>query len=195
MNPHSKKKIALRILVPGLSVLAMAALVGCFGTESDGKKNPTVDAAALRDSGETVFADNCSGCHGEHGEGEHGPPLANSDWLMNHRQLSMHLVLRGNQETPPTVETLVVRGKEYTGGGMPGWHESLTDYQVASVLTYLRGVLNDSTVVSCDDTTDDGHGGYICVTTKRTQTEMDNDYVTPAEVKAVRDSLSLSNPM
>jgi mono/diheme cytochrome c family protein len=194
MNPHSRKKIALRILVPGLSVLAMAALVGCFGTDSD-KKSETVDAQALRDSGETVFADNCSGCHGEHGEGAHGPALANSDWLMNHRQLAIHLVLRGNQEDPPTVPTLTVRGKDYTGGGMPGWHDVLTDYQVASVLTYLRGVLNDSTVVSCDPTTDDGNGNYICVTTKRSQSDMDNDYVTDKEVKAVRDSLLLSNPM
>jgi hypothetical protein len=186
MNPRTHKKTALRVLIPGLSALTLVAL-SMTGCDSGSSSNGGYNAQPLRDSGAVVYAENCAGCHGDRGEGAHGPILANSDFLMNNRQLSIHLVLRGNQVEPMTVPSLTVRGRQITGGGMPGWHDILTDYQIASVLSYLHGVLNDSLVISC--TSDE-----VCTTTPRTAADMAKDYVLPSEVKAVRDSLGLSNP-
>ena len=182
MNPRTNKKTMLRVLIPGLSALALVAL-SMTGCDTGNSPKDDYNAQPLRDSGAVVFAENCAGCHGDHGEGAHGPQLANSDWLMNHRQLAIHLVLRGNQVDPMTVPSLTVRGREITGGGMPSWHATLTDYQIASVLSYLRGVLNDSTVISCNS-------DEVCTTTPRTAADMAKDYVLPSEVTAVRDSLT-----
>jgi hypothetical protein len=148
---------------------------------------------ALRDTGAVVFQ-NCAGCHGDVGQGGRGPALANSDFFMNNRQIVINLVLRGNQEDPLYIDSLVVNGVTYQGGGMPAQAGYYTDRQLAAVLTYLRSVLNDSLVLSCDPNTLDENFMPTCVKQERTQAAMDLDIVAPWEVKAVRDSLGLPPP-
>jgi mono/diheme cytochrome c family protein len=145
-----------------------------------------VSGAQMRLVGDTVFRNNCSGCHGVYGEGGHGPLVANSSFVANNRRLIQVLVLRGNTGEPKTVDTLVVNGRVIVGGGMPAWHEILTNKEIASVLTYLRSVLNDSTVVSCT-----GGDESVCVKTARSAGDMAKDTVAVWEVKAIRDSLQL----
>jgi mono/diheme cytochrome c family protein len=199
-------KLKFPVVVLGLLMaLAALSLSGCFGEEYIGPPTPPpvvvdpvnpcaddatlcVPAAALRDTGEVVFQQ-CSGCHGPEGQGERGPRVANSDFVMNNRQGVINLILRGNQETMPLYPVLVVNGDSIWGGGMPAWHEFLTNHEIAGVLSYLRGVLNDSLVTNCDPNNRDDQGRPICTKTARTQTDMDKDTVAVWEVKAVRDSL------
>jgi mono/diheme cytochrome c family protein len=144
--------------------------------------------AALRDTGEAVFQ-TCAGCHGMGGEGGRGPALANSDFFMNNRLKVINLVLRGNFDSPAYLDTFTVNGEHIQGGGMPGWKEIYTDVEIAGVLTYLRSVLNDSTVISCNPNVLDGNGKPTCVKQARNPSAMDVDSVAAWEVKAVRDTL------
>jgi hypothetical protein len=73
---------------------------------------------------------------------------------------------------------------------MPAWGEYLGDLGVASVLTYLRSSLNDSTVVSCNSDSTDVNGFAICQKTPRLPADIAADSVGVWEVKAVRDSLA-----
>ncbi|MCD6023266.1 MAG: cbb3-type cytochrome c oxidase subunit [Fibrobacteria bacterium] len=183
----TRKKISLLLSAACLAAFALAAC-----SKDDGPTAPPVDtndstyvsADTLRAVGATVFANNCSGCHGTNGEGSHGPAVANSDFFMNNRQVIINLVLRGNTSNPPYIDSMVVNGRLVLGGGMPAWHDILTNKEIASVLTYLRSVLNDSTVVSC--TSGDQP---VCTKVARTPAAMAMDTVAFREVMAVRDSL------
>lgn len=180
------KKISLLTLAGALAALTFSAC----DKGTDPAPTPTypdslyVKASVLRAYGDTVFHSNCSGCHGENGEGGRGPELKNSDFVMNHRQVVMNLVLRGNVSVPPYLDTLVVNGRVILGGGMPAWHDVLSNRDIAAALTYVRSVLNDSTVTNCT-----GGDNSVCTKTARTPSAMAADTVAVWEVKAVRDSL------
>lgn len=148
--------------------------------------------SAMLSVGDSVFNNNCTGCHGLEGHGVAGstPPLANSDFFMADKRRVAEIVLTGLDDS------VFVNGVPYTNGGMPPWGSYLDNQGVASILTYIRAVLNDSTVTSCepydvnDPETQDASGFAICVKTARTPTEIANDSVSVLEVKAVRDSLA-----
>src|SRR5690606_37409006 len=128
------------LLAAGL--VALAALTACdSGTSPKTETPPT--RSMLLDSGEVYFGD-CMGCHGPEGRGYAGstPPLANSDFFMSNRQRVIAILLNG------TSDSVFVNGIPYQGD-MPSWKDLMTDFQIASVLTYIRAVLNDSTVTSC----------------------------------------------
>jgi hypothetical protein len=150
--------------------------------------NVHIPRSRLLDSGAVLYT-NCAGCHGMNGEGGRAPPHANADFVMNNRQLVIRLVLRGNHEDPRTIDTLTVNGVPYAGGGMPGWADYLSNFQIASVLTYIRAVLNDSLVTNCNPNVLDANDFPVCVKTPRSAAAIAADSVAVWEVKAVRDSL------
>lgn len=107
--------------------------------EAAKKDKPAVETAAPEPSfadrlkdGHTLFESNCSSCHQTTGLGLPGsfPPLAKSDFLMNRPDMGIGILLHGINNEPITVN-----GKHYQGV-MPNL--SLTDDQVASILTYVR---------------------------------------------------------
>ncbi len=264
MTHQANKKLIRGILVPGVSALVLAAIVGCNTTSSNGDKGPvitqqprdtslvegthlvmtvaatnassykwvkgtsdtlagqttatltlsnvpatengstykalavgsngavvesnsftltvgTAHRAMLRDSGDVLFTDNCSGCHGAMGEGGRGPRVGNSDFLMNMRERVISILIRGN------MDTVVVNGQCVTGGGMPpgGGNDEVaqSNFKIASILTYVRTVLNDSIPTNCNTNGE-------CTMTARTDTQIAQDSLAVWEVKAVRDTLS-----
>lgn len=183
MTAQANKSLLRRILVPGVSALVAATLIGCFGSDSDDNKKDDslyVNREILRDTGAVVFTDNCTGCHGPAGEGGHGPRLANSSFVQNNRERLISVLIRGNQDT------LFVNGQCYSGGGMsPGGGNNdlaANNFHIASVLSYIRMVLNDSIPSNCNI---DGE----CTMTARDSTVMALDSIAVWEVKAVRDTL------
>lgn len=147
---------------------------------------PCLRMSTLVDTGEAIFQGNCTGCHESEGHGYAGstPPLANSDFFMNNRHLTIRIVLGGYESVP-----IKVNGLHYEGN-MPTWSSSLTNLEIAGVLTYLRSVKNDSTVVSCDTIPLDELNGFAaCVKTPRSLAARQADFISVAEVAAVRDSL------
>jgi hypothetical protein len=164
------------------------ALTGCLGGDKDPRcpsnydpENPPL--CVMQDSGSVFYQGSCTGCHGLEAEGHPGavPPLANADYLMNNKRKTIEIVLAGYSDS------LYVNGVWYMSD-MPSFYDK-SDFEIASILSYLRTVRNDSTVVSCDPDDVDEEGRAACVLIPRSKAEMKSDFVTVAEVKVVRDSL------
>jgi mono/diheme cytochrome c family protein len=88
-------------------------------------------------AGRAVYKRNCEVCLGAGGAGVPGncPPLAGSDWvLVESPNRIIRLVLNGGGGP------ITVKGELHNPSGqMLAWRESLTDADIAAVLTYVRG--------------------------------------------------------
>jgi ubiquinol-cytochrome c reductase cytochrome b subunit len=89
--------------------------------------------------GATVFANNCSSCHGATGQGTPGvfPPLANNPVVTGDANKVIGIVTGGLHGQ------ISVSGQSYNGM-MPAWKGTLTNKQIADVLTYIRGSLGNN---------------------------------------------------
>lgn len=87
--------------------------------------------------GEATYRGVCAACHQRGGEGLAGvfPPLAGSDYLRRDDAELARVVLAGLSGP------ITVNGTQYNGV-MPGF-ANLTDHEIADVLTYVRGNLNN----------------------------------------------------
>jgi ubiquinol-cytochrome c reductase cytochrome b subunit len=99
----------------------------------------TSAASSSNGPGASVFADNCSTCHGAQGQGSPGafPPLANNPVVTGDPNKVIGIVLNGLHEP------ITVNGQSYNGQ-MPPWKGTLTDKQIADVITYIRGSLGNN---------------------------------------------------
>ena len=94
-----------------------------------------VDNDQLQESikrGETVYATQCASCHMAAGEGIGGvfPPLAKSDFLLEDRERSILVLLKGLNEK------ITVNGKAYS---IPmAAQDYLSDKQISDVLNFVR---------------------------------------------------------
>ncbi|MBV8066478.1 MAG: cytochrome b N-terminal domain-containing protein, partial [Candidatus Eremiobacteraeota bacterium] len=90
-------------------------------------------------AGASVFSGNCASCHGATGQGVPGsfPPLANNPVVTGDPNKVIGIVLNG-LSTPVTVN-----GQTYHGQ-MPPWKGTLTNKQIADVITYIRGSLGNN---------------------------------------------------
>jgi mono/diheme cytochrome c family protein len=94
----------------------------------------TPSAATAASDGKAIFETNCASCHQANGKGTPGafPPLAgNKDVTAKDPTPIIKIVLNG-LNTPKTIN-----GQKY-GGGMPPWKSTLSNADVAAVLTYVR---------------------------------------------------------
>lgn len=105
-----------RLFVGGL--LLALTLPGCFSNN--------------RHQGERLYAQHCSGCHGEQGQGlaRLVPPLAGSDYLVGHRA-ELACLLRNGQR-----EVIVVNGVGYHNV-MPG-NKTLSTAQLTNLLNFIE---------------------------------------------------------
>jgi mono/diheme cytochrome c family protein len=93
-----------------------------------------------RDRGKKVFAANCQTCHQANGEGVAGqyPPLAGSEFTIGGSRRPAMIVLKGLQGP------VKVKGQQYGSAVMQPWDKTLTDKQIADVLTYERSEWGNS---------------------------------------------------
>lgn len=85
-----------------------------------------VEDVTLAAAGASVFADNCSACHGETGQGDReigAPNLADAIWLYGDDPASL-------------VETI----REARFGVMPAWGQRLSDEDVSAVAIYVHNL-------------------------------------------------------
>ena len=88
-------------------------------------------------TGEKIFTANCALCHQVTGLGVAGqfPPLVGSEWVVGDAPKRLQqILLHGIQGK------IHVKGGDYNNA-MPAWNVTLTDKQIAQVLTYVRGKL------------------------------------------------------
>ena len=91
--------------------------------------SPTV-APAL--SGEELYDQQCSVCHGAAGEGSAAfPPLAGSTWVTGEEEIAIQILLHG-MEGPVSVRDRTYRNL------MPAFGARLSDAEVAALLSYVR---------------------------------------------------------
>ena len=120
----------------------LAVLVLCAGlaAPATAQRKPTVKAstkkaagipATLLASGKSVYTNNCLTCHMADGLGVDGlnPPLVKTDYVLGDKARLTKVLLNGLQGVD-------VGGEQYHNV-MPA-QESLTDAQIAAVLTYVR---------------------------------------------------------
>jgi mono/diheme cytochrome c family protein len=83
--------------------------------------------------GKRIFGANCVACHQTSGLGVAGafPPLVGSEWVTGNQSTLVRILLNG------LGGAVQVKGVTYNGA-MPAWKESLSDADIAHVLTYLR---------------------------------------------------------
>ncbi len=83
--------------------------------------------------GKRIFGSNCAACHQSTGLGVAGafPPVVGSEWVVGPEQTVIRILLHG------LGGPVKVKGVSYNGA-MPAWKESLSDDDIANVITYLR---------------------------------------------------------
>lgn len=84
-------------------------------------------------AGQKVFSTNCSSCHQANGKGQPGvfPPLAGNAVVTGDASKVIHIVKDGLNGK------ISVNGKTYNGQ-MPPWKGTLSDSDIAAVVTYVR---------------------------------------------------------
>src|SRR5438876_3094144 len=112
---------------------AKKAVAGPAGGEQAAELSP-------HDRGKKVFSANCQTCHQANGQGVPGqyPPLAGSEFTTGGSRRMGMIVLKGLQGP------VKVKGQQYGTAVMQPWDKTLTDKQIADVMTYERSEWGNS---------------------------------------------------
>lgn len=96
-------------------------------------------AVAGNANGAKVFSTNCSSCHGASGQGMPGafPPLAKNDVVTGDPNKVIGIVVGGLHGS------ITVNGSTYNGT-MPPWKGTLSNADIADVITYIRASFGNS---------------------------------------------------
>lgn len=124
-----------RLALPAFAVLYLIVQYGVARTATampDASPSPAGTSTSAT-AGARVFAENCAGCHGANGTGQPGifPPLAHNAVVTGDPRKVASIVWHGLQGR------ITVNGTVYDGT-MPTWGGTLTNQQIADVLTYVR---------------------------------------------------------
>ena len=191
-NVSRSKSVRLPLAIAGL-VFGAFFMVACNDDKGTGPGDgpsggdSVITRAALIAEGGVVFSDHCTGCHGLEGEGSGSiPPLLHSDFFMEEKMRPARIILMGLPNSIDTAQVITVNGVEYAFQSMPAIGSAFSDTTIASLMTYIRVVLNDSTSTNCRPDPSDS-ASTICDLNLRTGIETDS--VSIAEVAEVRDSL------
>ena len=111
-------------LLAAVAALGVAALVPLHRSTS---------VAVAASDGKAIFAKTCASCHQANGQGVPGtfPPLAKNPYVTGDPNKVIHTVADG------LTGSISVNGKTYNGQ-MPAWKSSLSDGDIAAVVTYIR---------------------------------------------------------
>lgn len=103
-------------------------LIGLLSCQSAPAQSPELKESIKR--GESIYDDFCMSCHMPDGKGDSGvyPPLAASDYLLNHRQESIKAVKYGMSGE------ITVNGIKYNSAMAA---LGLSDDEVADVMNYI----------------------------------------------------------
>jgi ubiquinol-cytochrome c reductase cytochrome b subunit len=130
------KQAALPPSPPEATVLSQAEAATTSGAPAGGAAGAAAPANA---NGAKVFAANCSSCHGATGAGVPGtfPPLADNPVVIGDPKKVIGIVLGGLHGQ------ISVNGMSYNGQ-MPAWKGTLSNGDIADVITYIRGSLGNN---------------------------------------------------
>ena len=167
-----------RLLLVILILTAVGTLIVGPKLLRNPSPTPALTRGILIDSGRVQFR-TCALCHGRNGEGERCPPLIYSDFVQGDHERLIRYVLRPH-------DSVRVNGVLWRHSEMPAL-ETLTDFEIAAVLTYIRS-LQDSSITCTPEDVNAGTWAE-CTKQKRPAHEIAADSITPAEVTSVRTTL------
>jgi mono/diheme cytochrome c family protein len=126
--------VFVKTFLAGLALcaaFAAPAVAQKKAAKAPAKKAGTAILAPLLAQGKSVYAQYCLTCHMADGLGVDGmnPPLAKTDYVLGDKTRLTKVLLNG-------LQGVEINGEQYHGV-MPA-QESLTDAQIAAVLTYVR---------------------------------------------------------
>ncbi len=109
---------------------AAPAAAGASSSAAAPAANPLIAAGA------TVYAGNCAGCHAANGMGQPGaiPPLAGNPFVTGDPHAVIGVLLDGKNGA------ITVNGAAFNGQ-MPAWKGTLSNKDIAAVISYIRGGL------------------------------------------------------
>jgi mono/diheme cytochrome c family protein len=132
-------------------VVVTLLLIGCAKSSNGATASASASAAAKNPAsasdGAVVYLANCESCHQSEGQGVPGafPPLSGNPVVTGNPTAVTAIVKNGLDGK------VVVNGQAYSGI-MPRWNGVLSDAQIASVITYVRGSWhNNASGVSAAD--------------------------------------------
>ena len=99
--------------------------------------NPLAGNADAIAQGKSIYAQNCSVCHGENGEGGIGPSLKDNVWLNGEGDISdksIHVIIAQGVEEGTEIEGR--KGK----GGMPSFSSTLNKDKIWSLVAFIRSL-------------------------------------------------------
>jgi mono/diheme cytochrome c family protein len=124
-------------------IVVMLLLIGCAKSSNGATASASASAAAKNPAsasdGAVVYLANCSSCHQSEGQGVPSafPPLSGNPVVTGNPTAVIAIVKNGIDGK------IVVNGQAYSGI-MPRWNGVLSDAQIASVITYVRGSWHNS---------------------------------------------------
>jgi mono/diheme cytochrome c family protein len=105
-------------------------------------ERPPASATGLLGEGQVIFAADCAACHGAGGGGAVGQKLNDGEVLLTFPDLGSHIswVINGSPVVNGTPYGDPARpgGQRMSGGGMPGWAETLTPEELVAAVYYER---------------------------------------------------------
>ena len=108
------------------------------GSNNAAPPSGTAAVSPQAQAGQKVYSQNCSSCHGAGGAGSAmAPPLTGNDFVTGNPKAVITTVLNG--KTGP----ISVAGKSFNGT-MPPWKSTLSNKDVADVVTYIRAALGQN---------------------------------------------------
>ncbi len=110
-----------------------ASASAAASTEASASAAPAGAMQASASDGAKIYNANCSSCHGATGQGVSGtfPPLVGNPTVTGYDIHVIHIVKYGLSGKT------TVAGVTYNGM-MPAWSQSLSNADIAAVLTYIR---------------------------------------------------------
>jgi cytochrome c oxidase cbb3-type subunit 2 len=138
-NKNELDAIVAYMQVIGTAVAKKRAARTMSKVEPVELENPFADDPAALLTGKDVYEENCAGCHGDNGEGDIGPSLADKVFLYVEGDLAdddyYEIINNG------TEEGMVEEGRTMKGG-MPSFMDDLTKKEIWSVISYIRSLQN-----------------------------------------------------
>lgn len=135
-----------RLFVSLIIVISGLALGACSNSKNSGQTQMGNAAATAPGpkrmssaNGSMVYSTNCSTCHSSDGKGSPGafPPLAGNAVVNGDASNVIHIVKNG------LTGTIKVKGATYAGT-MPAWKGTLTNDQIAAVISFIRSSWGNS---------------------------------------------------
>jgi ubiquinol-cytochrome c reductase cytochrome b subunit len=133
-----KGQLAHNLIGPNAPVAAAVASNGALQTGPAGTASTSGSTAqgttpAKAGNGASVYSTNCISCHGAQGEGVPSsfPPLAGNPFVTGDPKPVIGVLLNGLNGK------IDVKGQSYSGQ-MPPWKGTLSNAQIADVITYIR---------------------------------------------------------